>query len=584
VGCRLPGPKDFAPFVEYIPSASRSDAALASALAATTLEFVAPAHPDGYVAAALRLYGGGKRIFVLQVPEENLSLGREIQARVTAQCPDAKCSLEQDPAGATPKRPAAPAADRDAVFLLESHAERLSASLMDFVNLPISIVAPFTAHHFRRRPVYLITVPKSGTHMLFALLAAFNLAHGGEGREPLLAQHSYCISAGNSHTQAWEFYRLLRDRPQGGADHPMFVTPTLFLYRNPLDVLVSEAFYYQDPTKTSLAYYFASLGMEERLLQLIGDDPLVRSIRRRMRAYLPWLRLPNVIPLSFEELVGPQGGGSLEEQLKTIWSLQLKLHVPGSPAYYAAALFRRDSETFRKGAIHSHLEHFTEPCRAAFGALNQDFMHELGYDLGDACVPGYVPRCVDDFRHRPLVLRRPGMTAEKAAPAREQQRFAADKVYACRGYLAAGVGGVFCAQPASAPRPVDPRLAMAELRVHVAPTWDELIGKLAADPLAEEDAEPRVVPAMRTPDLFYRESSRPNLAEADVRGFNIVEFDGQFYCLDMQRGKVDVQLDDMSGVFVAPTADAARAYCESQDESLDRMRSLLRRMLGRPGT
>jgi hypothetical protein len=85
------------------------------------------------------------------------------------------------------------------------------------------------------------------------------------------------------------------------------------MYRNPLDVVVSEAFSYADPRNTPLAHYFSSFTMEERLLRLIGDDPLLSSLRKRMVRYLPWLRFPNVIPISFEELVGPKGGGTLAE-------------------------------------------------------------------------------------------------------------------------------------------------------------------------------------------------------------------------------------------------------------------------------
>src|SRR5258708_11781173 len=120
---------------------------------------------------------------------------------------------------------------------------------MDFVNVPISIVAPIPEHYFRRRACYVITVPKSGTHMLFELLSAFNLTNGEWVQGPLSVQHYHYVSAMNSHTQAADFFASLANRPSGGADHPLFVTPTLFLYRNPLDVVVSEAFYYQDPAQ-----------------------------------------------------------------------------------------------------------------------------------------------------------------------------------------------------------------------------------------------------------------------------------------------------------------------------------------------
>ena len=66
-------------------------------------------------------------------------------------------------------------------------------------------------------------------------------------------------------------------------------------------------------------------------LALIDDPWLFGSFRDRMAGFVPWLEFSNVIPVSFEELVGARGGGDDATQRRLIWSLQLKLHVPGSP-------------------------------------------------------------------------------------------------------------------------------------------------------------------------------------------------------------------------------------------------------------
>jgi hypothetical protein len=535
---------------------------LSGALAATTLEFVAPKNLDGFLASAQRLYDRGARTFELHASEAGLSLAHEIQSRMAAHLRDVKCVLKMEMEVAKTIRPLAPDAKCDAVFVLESQAEKLSAALMDFVNVPISIVAPITEHYYRQRAAYVITIPKSGTHMLFELLSAFGMINGEQACDSLSLQHYYYTSANHSHTDAHTFFAGLSDLPQGGAKHPLFVTPTLFMYRNPLDVVVSEAFYYGDPTKTSVAYYFSSMSMDERLQRLIGDNPLLGSIRDRMRRYIPWLQLPNVIPVGFEELVGRQGGGSLEEQLKTIWSLQLKLHVPGSPAYYAASVFRRESETFRKGAINSHREYYSEACYAAFRKLNQDFMHELGYDLDDHFAAGYVPRFVDSFRRRPLVVACSKPTAVKKDASHTPEEPLPDAVYAYRGYLAASLGRMRCALPESTPYPLDPRLATGGPHFHLASTWDELFTQLDTDPLADSDSRPRIVPKLKSQDLFQLDPAQPVLAAEDVCGFNIVAFNGRFYCVDHGRGAFDVQWDDTTGVFVARTLEEAIAYCQ----------------------
>lgn len=535
-------------------------------LATSTLEFVAAERVDGYLTAAARLHGSGLRKFLVYATDYDLPLARELQHRIQSELAGATCTLNVLPAG--PIAPNSLVPDGDCAFLLEPRAKKLSSLLMQFVDKPISMVAPLTEHHFQRRAIYAVTIPKSGTHMLFELLTALNLVNGGEGGEQLSPAHYYQALGSNSHTQARDFFRTMRKSPGGGGDHPFFNTPTVFLYRNPLDILVSEAFYYQDSSKTALSHYLGSLELEELLLRLISHDPLVLSIRRRIRAYLPWLQLKSVIPVSYEELVGPQGAGSLEEQLKTIWSLQLKLHVPGSPGYYTA-LLRRESATFRQGRINSHLEHFSARCRAAFAKLNQDFMHALGYDMNDAFGPGYVSRRVEQYRHRPLVLGEQRRALRRPDVSRPQPEPERDAVYACLGYLATSAENLHFALPASAPRPVDPRLASAAVHVHVASSWNALLEKLAADPLSQLDPTPRAVPDMRRQDIFRRDISPPILAAADVCGFNVVEFDGLFYCLEIKRGRVDVQFDDMTDVFRAPTLDAAREHCQSQAPAVE---------------
>jgi hypothetical protein len=101
-------------------------------------------------------------------------------------------------------------------------------------------------------------------------------------------------------------------------------------------------------------------------------------------------------------LIGPQGDGSSEAQQRTIWSLQLKLHVPGRPQEHGARIFNPGSWTFRKGTINSHRQLFGTEHYQAFRELNQDFMHSLGYDMDDAFEVGYLPRFVELFRRRPL--------------------------------------------------------------------------------------------------------------------------------------------------------------------------------------
>jgi hypothetical protein len=281
---------------------------------------------------------------------------------------------------------------------------RLAAEMLSYLDRPCRLLVPQSERFIGNQALFTVTIPKAGTHLLFHLLDEFGIAPGGPFRGQLAPRTYFFLAHEHSHMLAEDFFAALANEPHGGIHHPFFSHPCLFIYRNPMDIVVSEAFYYTQREKTAVAYYFEDMTIAERCLRLIVDDPLLRSIRKRAIGYAPWLRLKNVIPLSYEELVGERGGGSTVEQMRSIWSLQLKLHIPGKPASIGARMYTEQSATFRKGRIHGHKEYFGERHYQEFRALPQDFMREYGYEVDDDFGEGYVPRFVETFRRRPLRL------------------------------------------------------------------------------------------------------------------------------------------------------------------------------------
>jgi hypothetical protein len=124
-------------------------------------------------------------------------------------------------------------------------------------------------------------------------------------------------------------------------------------------------------------------------------------------------------------------------------------------------------------------------------------MHELCYGLDDRYGPGYLPRFVDSFRRRHLVLKPPPEAAGEKNASRAADQFSGSAVYAYRGYFAAAAGRAYGALPQESPRPVDPRLEAAGPLLQTASTWEELIAKLEANPLAGDVSPPQIVPDMR---------------------------------------------------------------------------------------
>ncbi len=312
------------------------------------------------------------------------------------------------------------------VLIFETDGEALQNALMSFVDADdVTVVAPVTDWHFSRRPLYLITIPKAGTHLLYGLVEAFGYRRDIATEGVPRPGGWYCLEYTNSHTSARDFFvDFVRRNPHGGRDHPFPQTPTLFMYRNPLDIVVSEANYYHKDGNTLFAPYLAGFEFEERLLRLIDDKSALGSIRDRMGVFAAWMDCVNVVPLSFEEIVGAQGGGSDAVQEALVWSLQLKLQVPGKPADFAQKAFDPSSPTFESGQIGRHREMFTAEAWEAFKRLPQDFMADYGYSPDDS--PAAMPRHADRFRRRAPRYLAPG-TADAPFVVEQSESYAIHK-------------------------------------------------------------------------------------------------------------------------------------------------------------
>ena len=291
------------------------------------------------------------------------------------------------------------------ILMFSIDGEILTSMLMDYLeDTKVFIVAPITENYFKKKPLFLISIPKSGTHLLYELVQSFSYKAGVVCPDEPLPGFWYCVEYSNSHTAARDFFiDRVRRSPFGMRDHPFMRSPALFIYRNPLDILVSEANYYHKDGKTPFAGYLSKYPFKERLLKLVDDPWLLGSIRDRIGKFIAWLDFPNVIPVSFEELIGRNGGGDIGAQTKLIWSLQLKLKIPGKPGEFGGKIFSKESATFNEGQIGMHMRHFTTSAYNKFYSLPQDFMESLGFSSKDKDENIKISRRSDEFRLRPFV-------------------------------------------------------------------------------------------------------------------------------------------------------------------------------------
>ena len=287
---------------------------------------------------------------------------------------------------------AAIAESRDGVFCAIDEAAKLSRTLTRLGNVPGAFVwAPRTSHYFRSRPVFVQSVPKSGTHIVFECLKAFGYA---EPPSLDLPDFDAVLADGTFYNLQHMSISCLSSPYQ---KFPRFIdalsrSVVVFIVRDPRDVAVSLAYYLASQTDyhitTSL---FREMPVSERVARVItGDYPipiylnrylnLSGSIRELLVTYLAWFdAFPNVWRLRYEDIIGADGGCDIERQLQTIWQLQLALHVPGRPGDYRDRIFSRESLTFRRGQIGDYLVDFTTDHHELFQRSAGDLVSTFGY-------------------------------------------------------------------------------------------------------------------------------------------------------------------------------------------------------------
>lgn len=272
----------------------------------------------------------------------------------------------------------------------------VSRVLHGCIDANVTVIAPVTEHHSGHRTVFLVSIPKAGTHMVIRLLGLMGLDRSPD-RMPRPGTWSTPVG--------YEYHAPLRDLMANDWFDPigrqlLLRSPIIFVYRNPLDIVVSELDWFARPDHAFSGYLSTCANQAERLERLIARSSVMGTIRDRINRYAGWINFENVVPVSYEELVGSRGGGSDADQVDAIWAMQLKLQIPGSPQEYAEKVYDPASPTFSKGRIGRHAENFEERHFLSFGALKQDFMQLLGYSRGSA-----KSSKVTELRQRPLKVK-----------------------------------------------------------------------------------------------------------------------------------------------------------------------------------
>lgn len=153
---------------------------------------------------------------------------------------------------------------------------------------------------------------------------------------------------------------------------------SIFVWRDPRDVLVSMLNYARSQSKPELlAARLAGLDDETALIALLEGRGDLTPFADYVGGFLGWIDQPGVLTVCFEDLVGPEGGGSKERQRRTFEEICRHFDVdidPGQLEFAAGAAFNRGAGTFFKGRSGAWRDHFTPKVTKAFQAHVADLL------------------------------------------------------------------------------------------------------------------------------------------------------------------------------------------------------------------
>jgi hypothetical protein len=235
------------------------------------------------------------------------------------------------------------------------------------------------------RKILLVSIQKSGTHLIQRVMKQAGFAGKGVGKECRLSHFN-----GLSDDQYLWTHFTPSDEVQKAIEEGNEQIYIIFNYRDPRDVLASWFHWLHPKTEKNM---HAHQSYMKKVYSAFSDDELIkifikidkfREVEYNPLEHFRYARVllfhPRILKIRFEDLVGSKGGGSDEKQMETVRSLlsYLDLDVAESESI-ARSAFDSKSETFRKGQIGGYKELFSFDHLKMFNQLHGEIIRQYGY-------------------------------------------------------------------------------------------------------------------------------------------------------------------------------------------------------------
>ncbi|MFI0435958.1 MAG: hypothetical protein ACH350_09615 [Parachlamydiaceae bacterium] len=261
------------------------------------------------------------------------------------------------------------------------------------------------------KPFYVLTIPKSGTHLMIKLLSMLvEMKYQLLVPDPSIYGHVF-ISQKKSpeftslfkqtfmeeklaewrlnHAYSLAHFNMAKKFSKFSFQHPEYVK--IIQIRDLRDACVSCAYHCAEKIESWIGP--CSIADKIMLILTLEDQEIPVNIfrmKKYARLAVKWLKQhPDSVISRFEKLVGANGGGEKNAQIKQIKQIASAINAPLTPeqlSFITENLFGNDqgpqiSETFRAGFIGSWKTHFNDAHQEVFKKNFGELQTALGYPL-----------------------------------------------------------------------------------------------------------------------------------------------------------------------------------------------------------
>lgn len=172
-----------------------------------------------------------------------------------------------------------------------------------------------------------------------------------------------------------------------------------FIVRDPRDLLVSQVYFMLKYSPDHGRFNFDSLlsaligdndkspqdiltHFLEVTLDVLSPQEYISHIKRYYEGFLGWQNSETCYTTRFEDLVGPMGGGTIEQQRREVANIAKHIGADLNEEQVTDICSNIFGSTwsFREGKIGSWKTHFKEEHKQAFKTVAGDLLERLGYE------------------------------------------------------------------------------------------------------------------------------------------------------------------------------------------------------------